>query len=62
MSLSLTALISMEEVTSILQTKLFAEFQNKFVLSLYIKVGQNLYRAKQDHFTSNSSTEIIDRF
>lgn len=61
LSLSLTALISIEEVTSILQTKLFADFQNKFVLSLYIKVGQILYRAKQDYFTNNSSTEIINK-
>lgn len=61
LSLSLTALISIEEVTSILQSKLFADFQNKFVLSLYIKVGQILYRAKQDYFTNNSSTEIINK-
>ena len=61
LSLSLTALISIEEATSILQTKLFSDFQNKFVLSLYIKVGQILYRAKQDYFTNNSSTEIINK-
>ena len=36
-------------------------FKIKFVLSLYIKVGQILYRAKQDYFTHNSSTEIIDK-
>lgn len=57
----LIALVAIEELTSIIQTRLFVDMQNKLVLSLYTKAGQVLFRAKQDYFMQNSSTEIVNK-
>lgn len=57
----LLVLIAIEEVVSILQTKLFAEFQNKLVLKLYEKVGEILFRSKMEYFAHNNSAEIVSR-
>lgn len=57
----LIALVVIEELTSIIQTRLFVDMQNKLVLSLYTKAGQVLFRAKQDYFMQNSSTETVNK-
>lgn len=57
----LMILIVIEEAVSILQTKLFAEFQNKLVLKLYESVGKTLFCSKMEYFTHNNSAEIVSR-
>lgn len=57
----LMILIVIEEAVSILQTKLFAEFQNKLVLKLYERVGKTLFCSKMEYFTHNNSAEIVSR-
>lgn len=57
----LVMLMIIEELTSIIQTRLFADLQIRLVLSLYTRVGRVLFRAKQNYFTHNSSTEIVNR-
>lgn len=57
----LVVLMGVEELTSIVQAKVFADLQNKLVLTLYTKVGNVLFRAKQDYFINNNSTEIVNR-
>lgn len=57
----LLVLIVIEEAVSILQTKLFAEFQNKLILKLYEKVGKTLFRSKMEYFAHNNSAEIVSR-
>ena len=57
----LLVLIAIEEVITIIQTKLFAKLQNKLVLKLYEKVGRILFRSKMEYFAHNNSAEIVSR-
>ena len=58
---SLIVLVVIEELTSIIQTRLFVDMQNRLVISLYTKAGQVLFRLKQSYFMENSSTEIVNK-
>lgn len=57
----LIILMVVEESVSLLQTKLFADLQNKISLELYGRVGKTLFRARQNYFLHNNSTEIVNR-
>lgn len=50
---SLIVLVVIEELTSIIQTRLFVDMQNRLVISLYTKAGQVLFRLKQSYFMEN---------
>lgn len=50
-----------EELITLLQTRLCIDLKNEIVLKLYLKVFQKLLRVRNTYFSKNHSAEIINK-